>query len=109
RRSSDLPDRSTAEGLEQITMRVGGPFRTGLMPTTDSPLIQLANFVRLEEARGPDQIERFQRQRKVSIVANLSNYALGDAMNKVREIVAGLNMPPEYQLACTGRAKSFQE
>src|SRR5438477_6479855 len=85
------PDRGTAEALEQITMRVGGPLRTGLMPTTDSPLVQLANFVRLEESRGPDQIERFQRQRNVSIVANLSNLALGDAMNKVREIVAGLN------------------
>jgi multidrug efflux pump subunit AcrB len=32
----------------------------------------MANFVHFNEARGPNQIDRFQRQRKVTIVANLA-------------------------------------
>jgi hydrophobic/amphiphilic exporter-1 (mainly G- bacteria), HAE1 family len=106
---AEAPDRGTKEALEQITMRVGGAVRGGLIPVSESPLVQLANFVRIDESRGPDQIERFQRQRKVTVLANLSNYALGDAIARVRGIGAELNLPPEYQIVFTGRAKSFQE
>jgi HAE1 family hydrophobic/amphiphilic exporter-1 len=106
---AEAPDRNTQEALEQITMRVGGALSGGLIPTGETPQVQLANFVRLEESRGPDQIERFQRQRKVMVVANLSNLALGDAIARVRQIVQQMGMPPEYQVVFTGRAKSFQE
>src|SRR5213076_2603220 len=60
-------NRSTKEALEQMTMRVGATVRGGLISSTESnSLVQLANFLRLEESRGPNQIERFQRQRKMS-------------------------------------------
>ncbi len=104
-------NRGTKEALEQMTMRVGAGVRGGLISSTEpNSLVQLANFLRLEEARGPNQIERFQRQRKMSIAANLEpGHALGEGVNEVKAIAAGLNMPPEYQIAFTGRAKSFQE
>jgi HAE1 family hydrophobic/amphiphilic exporter-1 len=106
---AEAPDRGTKEALEQITMRVGGALPGGLIRTGETAQVQLANFVRLEESRGPDQIERFQRQRKVTVVANLSDLPLGDAIARVRQIVQELGLPPEYQIAFTGRAKSFQE
>ena len=74
-----------------------------------SSLVQLANFLRIEESRGPNQIERFQRQRKMSVAANLDNYALGEAIGDLKRIAAGSNMPPGYDVVLTGRAKSFQE
>ncbi|MBI5388648.1 MAG: efflux RND transporter permease subunit [Verrucomicrobia bacterium] len=108
---AQAPNRNTKEALEQIAMRVGGTLRAGLLLRSgDENLVQLANFVRLVEARGPDQIDRFQRQRKVTVIANLiPGAALGDAMNAVRQYIAAMNLPPEYQIVFTGRAKSFQE
>lgn len=106
---ADAHNRSTSEALEQITMRLGGPLKTGLIPADNSPQVQLANFVRLEESRGPDQIERFQRQRKVTVVSNLSDLPLGDAIARVRDMVQQMGLPAEYQIVFTGRAKSFQE
>src|SRR5258706_1406196 len=106
---AEAPNRGTKEALEQITMRVGAPVRGGLLQGTENPLVQLANFLHLEESRGPDQIERFQRQRKVTVAANLLNLPLGDAIARVQNAVQALNMPPEYQIVFTGRAKSFQE
>jgi HAE1 family hydrophobic/amphiphilic exporter-1 len=63
----------------------------------------------MQEARGPNQIDRFQRQRKVTVVGNLADYPLGDAMQDVRRAIAEVNMPPEYQAIFTGRAKQLQE
>jgi adenine deaminase len=57
--------------------------------------VQLANFVQLHEARGPNQIDRFQRQRKVSIVAGItSDKALGEGIEDVQRIVREENLPP---------------
>jgi hydrophobic/amphiphilic exporter-1 (mainly G- bacteria), HAE1 family len=92
--------RNTQEALEDITLRVNGT----------NALVQLANFVRFEEARGPNQIDRFQRQRKITIVANLMpGAALGDAMKQVEAIVRDMNLAPGYGVTFTGRAKTLQE
>ena len=73
-------------------------------------LVQLSNFVKLEEARGPNQIDRFQRQRKVTIAANLvPGTALGDAIEDVNRAVQSLNLPADYQVVFTGRAKQLKE
>src|SRR5206468_2887049 len=61
------------------------------------------------EARGPNQIDRFQRQRKVTLVANLAGKALGDAMQDVRDVMQELKLPPGYDVSFTGRAKTLQE
>lgn len=96
-------DRSTQEALEAVTLRLSSG-------TNTTSLVQLANFVTFREARGPNQIDRFQRQRKVSIVANTTtDKALGDAMQDVQTIVSAENLPPGYQISFTGRAKTLQE
>ena len=86
---AEQPDRSTAEALQQVYLRS--------RPTTPggrAELVQLGNFVRFEEARGPNQIDRFQRQRQVKIIANLGTYSLREAVAEVERIVAGINLPP---------------
>jgi HAE1 family hydrophobic/amphiphilic exporter-1 len=96
-------DRSTQEALEDVTVRLSAS-------TNASALVQLANFVQLHEARGPNQIDRFQRQRKVSIVAGItSDKALGEGIEDVQRIVREENLPPGYQITFTGRAKTLQE
>lgn len=94
-------DRSTPEALEDVTLRLGG--------TNTAGLVQLSNFVRFHEARGPNQIDRFQRQRKITVVANLVDKALGEAMQDVQQGIRELNLPPGYSVKFTGRAKTLQE
>lgn len=72
-------------------------------------LVRLSNLVTLDEARGPAQIDRFSRQRKVTIVANLDHLPLGDAVKKVNEIVAKVDMPQLYGIRWANRAKSLAE
>jgi HAE1 family hydrophobic/amphiphilic exporter-1 len=92
--------RDTQEALEDVTLRVGNT----------NMLVQLANFVNFQEARGPNQIDRFQRQRKITIVGNITpNKALGDAMTDVQQIIREMNLAPGYGVTFTGRAKTLQE
>jgi hydrophobic/amphiphilic exporter-1 (mainly G- bacteria), HAE1 family len=77
---------------------------------TNSGLVQMANFVHFHEARGPNQIDRFQRQRKITVVANLTaDKALGDAIKDVEASVRRLDLPAGYGAIFTGRAKTLQE
>jgi len=92
-------DRSSQEALEDITLRL--PDGKGL--------VQLSNFVKFRESRGPNQIDRFQRQRKITIVANLVDKGLGEAISDVKEIAREMNLPAGYDTVFTGRAKTLQE
>jgi len=96
---ADPKNRVTQESLEDVTLRVA---RTG-------GLVQLGNCVKFYEERGPNQIDRFQRQRKVTIGANLVNKALGEAVDDIRAMTKEMNLPPGYDVVFTGRAKTLQE
>ncbi|MBM3848047.1 MAG: efflux RND transporter permease subunit, partial [Verrucomicrobia bacterium] len=109
---AEAPDRSTVEALEQISLRTAASPRSGFSTNTAarSDLVQLVNFVKLDEARGPNVIERFQRQRRITINANLApTYSLSDAVAEVRTIVDSLNLPLDYKGVFTGRAKQLKE
>ena len=94
-------NRNTQEALEDITLHLSGTNTTGL--------VQLASFASFREARGPNQIDRFQRQRKVTLAASLAGKALGDAMEDVRQAVREASLPAGYSVLFTGRAKTLQE
>jgi len=96
--------RNTQEALGEIMLRTPATRPNG------GQLVQLLNFVNLREERGPNQIDRFQRQRKVTVVGNLiPGYPLGDAITTVKEAIAKLNLPADYQVVFTGRAKTLEE
>ena len=67
----------------------------------------------LIEDRGPAQIDRFARQRKITIVANLAGAATSDAVtafeNAAKNLEAGAGLPADYQLIASGRAKTQAE
>jgi HAE1 family hydrophobic/amphiphilic exporter-1 len=93
--------RSSQETIEQTAIRArAADGQTQLLP--------LASFVRFVEARGPAQIERYQRERKVTVLANLNGIALSDGMVRAREYSA-MEMPPGYGIVFTGRARSLNE
>ncbi|MEO6184378.1 MAG: efflux RND transporter permease subunit, partial [Verrucomicrobiota bacterium] len=102
-----LPEgRNTQEALDGIMLRVHSTSTNA----SANQLVQLSNFVKLREARGPNQIDRFQRQRKVTVVANLDpTYALGDAIASVKSVVDEENLASGYRAIFTGRAKQLDE
>ncbi len=73
-------------------------------------LVKVANFVDLKEELGPSQVDRYQRQRKVTIVANLRPpLSLGEAVEKIKVFVGELDLPPTYTADFTGRAKTLDQ
>jgi HAE1 family hydrophobic/amphiphilic exporter-1 len=61
----------------------------------------------LFEREGPSQIDRINRQRQVTISANLQGVPIGTAIEKTNQIVKSLKLPPEYTSGLQGKAKEF--
>ncbi|MBC7174209.1 MAG: efflux RND transporter permease subunit, partial [Polyangiaceae bacterium] len=75
------------------------------------PIASARGLVRLDAVssvvrdRGPAQIERYGRVRKVEITANLGGVPLAAAVDRVKELSAEIGMPPGYEVTFSGRAK----
>ena len=114
-----LPYRSTREAIAGATI---------MSPAKG--LVELSNIARLEETRGPAQIDHFQRQRKISIVGNTAFYdkenqflflhwttreklPVGSATAGIQQAIAELrasgDMPPMYTADFLGRSKMMAQ
>jgi HAE1 family hydrophobic/amphiphilic exporter-1 len=71
-------------------------------------LTSLSNLVRIEESTGPSAIDRLNRQRQVSLLANVkpggSQAAVIEQMN---QFVRELNVDPSYTTGLAGRSKEL--
>ena len=91
--------RRTPDDVGDLTVRARG-----------GALVRLRNLVRLSEDVGPAEIDRVNRQRAVTIVANLlPELPLATAVAHVNRVAAQLDMPPLYNVQWTGRAKTLAE
>ena len=71
-------------------------------------LMELDNFVTLEQAQGPSIINRFDRQRSVTIYANLEGITLAPAMAKLEKITSEI-LPEGFSRQHTGRTEMYEE
>lgn len=106
------------EGTEQydVWLRADKPFRanpdslaTLTIPSPKAGLVQLSSLANLREARGPSQIDRFNRQRTVTILANPDGISLNEAVEHAKTVISDLNLPPEYEATFGGQAKTLNE
>jgi hydrophobic/amphiphilic exporter-1 (mainly G- bacteria), HAE1 family len=106
------------EGIEQydIWLRADKPFRTLpqtlanlSIPSPNAGLVQLTNLARINETQGPSQIERLNRQRTVTVLANADGLSLNEAVRKARGIVQEIGMAPGYQFEFGGEAKNLRD
>ncbi len=73
-------------------------------------LVRLGNLVHLREELGPAEIDRVDRQRALTIQANLlRTLPLATAVEHVNRVGARLELPPLYNIQWTGRAKTLAE
>jgi HAE1 family hydrophobic/amphiphilic exporter-1 len=106
------------EGDDQypVRLRLQGDFRKNaqviseLYVPSSRGLVPLNNVVRVSEERGPNQIDRLDRERQVGIVANLdARLPIGEALKAVAPKVAEVKLPPGYNTRYLGRAQFLAE
>ncbi|MDB5340410.1 MAG: mdtB [Planctomycetaceae bacterium] len=104
------------EGTEQydIWLRADQQFRanpqqldTLTIPSPRVGLVQLSNIAKLHEARGPSQIDRFNRQRTVTLLGNPDKVSLNDAVKQAKLAIDDLQLPPQYEVRFGGQAKTL--
>lgn len=79
------------------------------VPSATLGNVKLSNVASLEESVGPSQIERYNRQRQVMILANIAQgYSLSEVLQVLDREVAALNMPAGYASGLTGRSREFE-
>jgi HAE1 family hydrophobic/amphiphilic exporter-1 len=93
-------DRSSTKDLYQLTL-----------PSPTAGLVKLTSVARLIEEHGPSEIERYGRQRIVTVLANPDPQVLplGNAIERATEILEEMKLPPEYSFQFTGQAKTMGE
>ena len=114
----------TVGGLKVSTYEEGGEdydvrVRAGAQDRTDAAALQLVmvpssrgtpvplrDVVRFSEVAGASQIDRLNRQRQVSITANvLAGYGETDMADKLTKLYADENLPSGYTFVPFGRSK----
>ncbi|QDU23638.1 efflux RND transporter permease subunit [Urbifossiella limnaea] len=96
---AELPSRDREEAVFGLTV----PAHTG-------KLVELRNIARPVSERGPAAIERYARQRQVTIQSNLApGIALGNALPELEGFVTELNLSPEYRYEFLGEAKLMKD
>jgi HAE1 family hydrophobic/amphiphilic exporter-1 len=80
------------------------------VPSTRLGLVKLNNVVRLSEEKGPNQIDRLNRERQVGVIANLDpRLPIGDAVKQMAPKIAALKLPLGYTTKYLGRAQILAE
>jgi hydrophobic/amphiphilic exporter-1 (mainly G- bacteria), HAE1 family len=111
----DITKYKEADELYQVRLRVDKDYRNqadavaGLyIPSSKADLLaRLDNVATLIEAKGPSQIDRINRQRQVTITADLQGVPIGTAIEETNKIVKDLNLPVGYKTVLQGKAKEF--
>jgi len=92
---ADLPSRDSREAIERLKVA-----------NAKGELVQLSSVATVAYDRGPAAIERYNRQRTVSVYANLAPGAvLGKELPVLADEVKTLNMPADYRSEFLGEAK----
>jgi len=79
-----------------------------MFPNNSGGMIRLDSIASVSRGFGPAQIDRQDRQRSITLQANLSpSGALGDANSFLIATVKEMNLPTEYQYGLTGRSQEM--
>ncbi|HBW23106.1 MAG: hypothetical protein A2X28_04425 [Elusimicrobia bacterium GWA2_56_46] len=110
----DITKFKDADDLYQVRVRADKNFRNRkevieamVVPATGGRMVRLDSVAKVVEGLGPTQIERFNRQRKITVEANTNGMPLGQLIKEADAAFKKLKAPPEYTAGATGRAKEL--
>jgi hydrophobic/amphiphilic exporter-1 (mainly G- bacteria), HAE1 family len=108
-----------AAGRDQydVVLRAQGPFRREAaslrrmtVGTSSGTAVPLASVVRLEPGTGAASIDRLNRQRQITLLANVpSGGSQSDALDRLQQATANLGMAPGYSASLTGQSRELQK
>ncbi len=79
------------------------------VPSQSGNLVPISAVADIRLGSGPAQIDRFDRNRQVSVEANLEGISLGDALETVKALPAMNPLPPDVAEEPAGDAKIMQD
>lgn len=79
------------------------------IPSRSGSLVPLKSVATISLGSGPATIERFNRNRRVTVEGNLQGLALGDAIAKIRALPAMKSLPPEVKEEPSGDAEIMRD
>ncbi len=89
--------RSSAEGLQQL-----------IVSSSKLGWVSLDNLVRIEEGTGPSAIERLNRQRQVTLLANVRpGGSQADVIQKMNAFAKEVGIDSSYKTGLAGRSKEL--
>lgn len=98
-----------------ITLRYGDDFRSSLedlkklhVRNADGQFVALEGLLSFEESLGAASINRFDRERKVLVTANIYQIPLDDVVIKVKEKMAEI-LPDGYHYRFTGDVENMED
>jgi HAE1 family hydrophobic/amphiphilic exporter-1 len=80
-----------------------------MVPAAGGRLVKLVNVADLRAGTSPGQIERFAQERSITVISNLYQKPLAQALGEAFAAVRELKMPPEYGIVTSGRGKLLGE
>jgi hydrophobic/amphiphilic exporter-1 (mainly G- bacteria), HAE1 family len=99
-----------------IRVRLAPEFRNDFAVIARTPLysprgavVRTGDIVRMEPAVGPTNIEREQRRRQAKIAIELTDRPLGDVTTDLTAVMAGVQMPPNFEWGFAGDVEMMQE
>lgn len=79
------------------------------LPSDSGDLVEVSSVASVTSALAPSRIDRLDRQRVISVRGGVApGYALGDRLEVLTSLAGGLNMPPGYSTALTGRSRELE-
>jgi HAE1 family hydrophobic/amphiphilic exporter-1 len=80
-----------------------------LVPSAPGKTVKVSDVATLKNDYGPASIDRYNRQRQISVNANLQGVPLGEALAAARVKVEDLHLKPGYQAVFGGSARTLAE
>jgi HAE1 family hydrophobic/amphiphilic exporter-1 len=85
------------------------PFATGTLADGSPRIVRLKQVATVREGTGPNQINRRDLSREVSINGNVFNRSAGEVSADIRKVLDSINFPPGYRYQFGGSTKNMQE
>ncbi len=106
------------EGDDQYSVKLrldeqfrNDPARMGelLIPSSTQKVVKVSDVAQLKLQPGPASIDRYNRQRQISVYGNLDKTTLAEVIAMTRAKVDELNLKPGYQAVFGGSARTLAE
>jgi hydrophobic/amphiphilic exporter-1 (mainly G- bacteria), HAE1 family len=99
-----------------VVLRLDEQFRNNpalmgnlLVPSTTQRALRVSDVAQLSMGSAPASIDRYNRQRQITVNASLDGAVLGTVLDETRRKVDDMHLKPGYQVVFGGNARTLNE